>query len=121
MKRCLSRKSGFVLLAAFSLQACASHLIIADRPDGTGIGGEPYRVGQTSFAGERGASTDGATGHVAKECPGSALRSVEVHRNFFQGLATLVTLGIVSPATIRFTCDKTDIPEDPNSGSDTEF
>jgi len=103
------------------VSGCASHLITADRPDGSGIAGEAYAAAQTSIAGETGVSSDGATGHVASECRGEGMTRVEVHRNFLQGLATVLTLGIVSPATIRFQCAKTEIPEDPDSGSSTQF
>lgn len=116
-------KTIFTLAAASALllSGCASHLITAPRPDGSGIAGEPFTDSQTSVFGERGASTDGATGHVASECGAEGMTRVEVHRDFLQGLVTVLTLGTVSPATIRYHCSKTDIPEDPDSGSDTEF
>lgn len=110
-----------LLCGAILLSGCASHLITAARPDGSGIAGEPYTASQTSIAGEAGVNSDGATGHVASECRDEGMTRVEVHRNFLQGLVTVITLGVVSPATIRFQCAKTDIPEDANSGSDTEF
>jgi hypothetical protein len=46
---------------------------------------------------------------------------VEVHRNFMQGLITVLTLGTVSPATIRYQCAKTDIEEDPDGGDENGF
>ncbi|MFB0612224.1 hypothetical protein [Aurantiacibacter poecillastricola] len=107
--------------AATLLGGCASHLIIAPNPDGSGIAGAPYTDTQVSIMGERGASSDGATGHVAEECGTEGMTRVEVHRNLLQGLVTALTLGTVSPATIRYQCAKTDIPEDPDSGSDTQF
>ena len=116
-------RTGFAAagIAALALTGCASHLITAERPDGSGIAGQPYSVSQLSIAGERGANSGGATGHVASECRGTPLTGVEVHRDFLQGIVTVLTLGIVSPATIRFQCAKPVIPEDPASGGPDEF
>lgn len=121
MRRYTRTILAFAASGALMLSGCASHLITAPLPDGSGIAGEPFTDSQTSVFGERGASTDGATGHVASECRAEGMTRVEVHRDFLQGLVTVLTLGTVSPATIRYQCAKTDIPEDPDSGSDTEF
>ena len=104
-------------LAAMPVGGCASHLITADRPEGSAIAGQPHVAPQTSFAGERGPNSEGATGHVASECRGEPLTQVEVHRNFLQGLVTVLTLGIVSPADIRFFCADAVIPENPDDNA----
>lgn len=121
----MRRDSGILLTTttafALLLSGCASHLVSAPRQDGGGLAGADWTASQTSVFGERGVNTDGATGHVAEECREEGMTRVEVHRNFFQGLVTALTLGTVSPATIRYQCAKTDIPEDPDSGDDTQF
>jgi len=110
------RLAALALLAAM-LPGCASHLITAGRDDGVGRAGLPFTAEQLSIAGERGANSGGAAGKVATECRGEPLTRVEVRRNFGQGLITLLTLGIVSPATIRFFCAAPSIPEG-NGGAD---
>ena len=107
---------------AVSLGGCSSHLITSARPDGTCLAGQPCSIGQTSIAGRQGVSTDGASGYVTRdECGNEALRRVEVRRNFGQGLLSLVTLGIVNPATIYFTCAKPVISSDSGDQNDDEF
>lgn len=121
MRRNTAKSISTAVVAALLASGCASHLVIAPLPDGSGIAGNNFSSSQTSIMGERGASTEGATGHVAEECRSEGMTRVEVHRNFLQGVVTVLTLGAVSPATIRYQCAKTDIPEDPDSGNDSEF
>lgn len=110
----------FAPLLTMPLSGCASHLITAARDDGVGRAGMPFEAGQLSIAGERGVNSGGATGKVATECRGEPMTRVEVHRNLGQGLITVLTLGIVSPVTIRFLCAAPPIPEG-NDGRPDEF
>lgn len=103
-------KGAALALVAAPLGGCASHLIQSAYADGFCAAGDCER-GQTSIAGSRGGSTHGATGIVTeRECGTRALTRVEVERDLGQGLVTLLTLGIVNPATIRFACAKSDEP-----------
>lgn len=117
-KRIAGPMAALALVAPLS--GCASHLITAARDDGVGRAGLPYAANQLSVAGAQGANTGGATGKVATECRGEPLTRVEVRRNFGQGLITVLTLGIVSPATIYFFCAAPPIPEG-NGGGPDEF
>ena len=96
-----------VLLLACSttLASCSSHLISSGLPDGSCAGGS-CAVGQTSIAGRAGLSTRAATGEIAQQCKDRPLTRVEMRRSFGQGLATLLTLGVVNPTTIHFRCAK---------------
>lgn len=115
--------SSLTILTCLALASgCASHKIMSAHPDGRGIGGEPIEHGSLSIFGAQGLSSDG-TGYVATpDCGTDALVSVEVERNFLQGVATVLTLGAVSPATIKFYCHNF-VPEpDPDEpASDDEF
>jgi hypothetical protein len=96
--------AGLAVALSCCLSACASHVIRAAEAEPYGVAGQPFTVGQTSIGGARGLSTAGS-GHVTRdECRSDNLAEVEVRRNVGQTLVTLLTLGIVSPATIRFTC-----------------
>lgn len=94
------------LIALLTQGGCASHLVSTQHPEGTCTAGMDCTAPQTSFAGRSGASSEGVTGHVAVECGRQGLDRVEVRRSLGQGLITLLTLGIVSPATIRYQCKK---------------
>jgi len=121
-KRIAGRRAALALFAPLlfgPLSGCASHLITAARDDGVGRAGLPFTAEQLSIAGERGLNSGGATGKVATECRGEPLTRVEVRRNFGQGLITALTLGIVSPVTIRFFCAAPAIPE--GNGGPDEF
>lgn len=103
------KRSIFLLVAIVSLSGCASHIVFAPLPDGVGAGGQSFRRNQVSILGDRGMSSDG-TGYVAKECRSAPLTEVKVKRNFGQTLATLLTLGMVTPVTIEFKCAKASAP-----------
>lgn len=98
-----------VLLATMQT-GCASHLISTSPPEGTCAAGMSCTAGQTSFAGRSGGSSAGATGKVAEECGKQGLDRVEVRRSLGQGLVTLLTLGLISPATIHYQCKKPPAP-----------
>lgn len=104
----------FVLLMA---SGCASHTIYAKSPDGTAIAGQSYRKNQVSIFGDKGLNSNG-TGLVAQECREGDLTEVSVKRNVGQTLVTLFTLGMITPATIHFKCEKVGAP--PPSPSDTD-
>ena len=92
-------------ILGFALAGCSSHLISSGLPDGSCAGGD-CRVGQTSVFGRAGASSAGATGAIPEECGDRGFTRVEVRRDFGQGLATVLTLGAVNPATLHFSCKK---------------
>lgn len=109
------------LAAPIMLAGCSSHLISSARPDGTCVAGMACSVNQTSIAGRQGVNSDGATGYVTRdECGNEGLTRVEVRRNFGQGLISLITLGIVSPATIHFYCAKPPPPPEPSGPGDQD-
>lgn len=119
-----TRKSCAAALAIVALASgCASHKITSAAPDGRGVAGQPFERKSTSIGGRAGVSTDG-TGYVTgAECGEDAITEVEVRRDVGQTLVTLLTLGIVSPATFYFYCDN-DAPPPPcdcETGSDDEF
>jgi hypothetical protein len=108
--------------AGMALSGCASHIISSARDDGSGAAGQAYRVQDTSIAGRSGLSSHGATGYVTRdECRNEGLTRVEVRRDLGQGLITLLTLGIVSPVTIHFYCDKPPTPPEGDDGGGEEF
>ena len=108
-------------VSALPLSGCASHLISSARPDGTCAAGQSCSATQTSIAGRSGFSSNGAAGYVTSaECGDEGLRRVEVRRNLGQGLVTLLTLGIVSPATIYFQCAKPPPPPEPRNEDDQD-
>jgi len=95
-----------VLLTA----GCASYLIRSAEAEPVGRAGQAFRHNSTSIAGAAGFSTDGP-GYVTRDtCRTGDLAQVEVRRNVGQTLVTLLTLGIVSPATIYYLCEKPSIP-----------
>ena len=101
------RKSLLTNLAVLgvALSGCSSHLISSGLPDGSCAAGD-CAVGQTSVFGRAGVSSAGATGAVPEECGTRGFTRVEVRRSFAQGLATVLTLGAVNPATLHFSCAK---------------
>ncbi|NNC73179.1 MAG: hypothetical protein HKN78_09945 [Sphingomonadaceae bacterium] len=103
-------------VCAAQLGGCASYRIYAPEFDGVGPGGQPYQYSSTSVLGDQGLSTEG-TGYTATECPNADLAAVGVRRNFGQTIVTLLTLGVVSPATVEFYCAK---PPDPPIPCDCE-
>lgn len=107
-----------ILIAPLLSSGCASHIVRTAEPNPVGNGGEAFRHQQTSVFGRSGLSSAG-TGYVTKtECRTGELDSVEVRRNFGQGVITLLTLGTVSPATILFYCTAPLIP--PPGDSDAQ-
>ncbi len=91
------------------LSSCASHTIRASEFNPVGNAGQEIARPSTSIGGRSGFSTDG-TGYPAQECRGGDLAQVEVRRDVGQTIVTLLTLGIVNPATIYFYCEKQEIP-----------
>ncbi len=101
------RKALLANLAVFgvALSGCSSHLISSGFPDGSCAAGD-CAVGQTSVFGRAGVSSAGATGTIPEQCGTRGFTRVEVRRSFAQGLATVLTLGAVNPATLHFSCAK---------------
>jgi hypothetical protein len=105
-------------LAPLLLSGCASYLIRSAEAEPVGNAGQPYRHPSTSIAGAAGLSTDGP-GYVTRDsCRSANLAQVEVRRNVGQTLVTLLTLGIVSPATIYYLCEKPKPPPPCNCSND---
>ncbi len=88
-----------------ALSGCSSHLLSSGFDDGTCAAGECMRS-QVSIAGRSGISSNAATGAIPIECGNRGFTRVEVRRTFGQGLATVLTLGLVNPATLHFACVK---------------
>ena len=99
-----------LLLLTLLLGACASFLIRSAEPEGVGKAGQPFPHKTVSIAGRSGLSSDGAGYVTREECRSGDLAQIEVRRDFGQTLVTLLTLGIVSPATIYFYCERPEIP-----------
>ncbi len=95
-----------IMASSMLVSSCASHTIRASQYNPVG---QEQAHATVSIAGRAGLSSDG-TGYSAIECRGDDLAQVEVRRNLGQGIVTLITLGIVSPATIYFYCEKQEIP-----------
>lgn len=96
-------------LSVFFISGCASHTIRASEFNPVGNAGQAIEHGSISIGGRAGLSSDG-TGYIAAECRGGDLAEVEFRRNVGQTFVTLLTLGIVSPATIYFYCEKQEVP-----------
>lgn len=108
MRRRAIQLSCLPLLLAGS--ACASHIIRSAEMEPVGVSGQPFRHNSVSIGGRAGVTTEG-TGYVTtKECRTGDLAQVELRRNVGQTLVTVLTLGIVSPATILFYCAKPPVP-----------
>ncbi len=86
-----------------------------------GNAGQPFKHASTSIAGAAGLSTDGP-GYVTRNtCRSGDLAQVEIRRNVGQTLITLLTLGIVSPATIYYLCEKPQPPPPCNCSKDPQL
>lgn len=117
------RSMALPAILSLFISGCASYRIYAAEFDGVGPGGQPYSYASTSVLGDQGLSTEG-TGRIAVECPNADLAAVGVRRNFGQTLVSLLTLGIVSPATVEFYCAKPPDPPPPcdcDEDDETEF
>ena len=102
-----------LIICAAQLGGCASYRIYSPEFDGVGVGGQPYRYSSVSVFGDQGLSTEGA-GQSATQCRDEDLAAVAVRRNFGQTLVTLLTIGIVQPATVEFYCGQGDGPPIPD-------
>ena len=91
--------------SSVSLSGCASHLVSSGLPEGSCAAGQCHE-NQLSILGAQGLNNKGASGEIAQQCDGRPYTRVEVRRNLGQGLATVLTLGTVNPATIHFDCAK---------------
>ena len=106
---CRFRRCATIVPLLFA-SGCASHLIRSAEEEPVGRAGQPYRHVSTSIAGQTGFSTDGP-GHVTRDtCRTGDLAQVEVRRGIGQTLVTLLTLGIISPVTIEYLCEKPEPP-----------
>lgn len=92
---------------------CASYLIRSGEPEGVGNAGQHYRHNSTSILAPTGFSSDGPGFNTRDTCRSGDLTEVEMRRNFGQTLVTVLTLGIVSPMTILYLCEKPETPKPP--------
>ena len=104
-----------VLGAALAANAgCMQYLV---QPPAPSIAGSPQRVHVNSFAG---GTAQQPPYVLASECQdGEQLARVLVKRNFGQGLISWLTLGLYSPATVKYECAHRGAP-DWGSTSETE-
>ena len=91
------------VVAASHLSACASHTIYTKVYEASGVAGEEHPLRHVSILGDKGFESQSG-GRVAGECGAEGLAKVAVRRDFGQTLVTLLTLGIVNPATIAYQC-----------------
>ncbi len=76
-----------------------------------GIAGQPFRHQSTSYVGGSTGFTSEGVGYVTRDtCRSADLAKVEYRRNFGQTLVTLLTLGLISPTTIYYYCEKPQPP-----------
>lgn len=117
-----SRPLGVIAASVLILTSgCASYLIRSAESEPVGNAGQPFRHNSTSIAGATGFSTDGP-GYVTRDtCRTGDLAQVEVRRNVGQTLVTILTLGIVSPATIYYLCEKPQPPPPCNCSQDNQL
>lgn len=102
--------SGLCLAVLASQAGCASHIIRSAEFEPVGIAGQPFRHDSVSVGGRQGVTTEG-TGYVTREeCQTGDLAEVEVRRSLGQTAITVLTLGIVSPVTLYFHCEKPEVP-----------
>lgn len=98
-----------LLLTSLAISGCASWQIRSAEPAPGGVAGQPFKHASLSIAGRQGVSSD-STGYVTRnECRSDDLVEVEVRRDIDDTIISLLTLGIVSPATIYFFCEKPEI------------
>ncbi|MDN3647178.1 hypothetical protein QWY75_13275 [Pontixanthobacter aestiaquae] len=91
-----------------ALSSCSNHLAVSGYQDGWCPDGNCTSK-QTSVAGRSGFNTNAASGRVVKDkCGTEPMTRVEVDRSLGQGLVSVLTLGIVNQATIKFECAKPD-------------
>ena len=93
-------KHGAILASATLLGGCASYLVMADEAAPVG---QPHQATAGSYA--WGAAVSPYPGVVSEQCAeGEQLARIHVTRNFGQGIITILTLGAVSPMTVRYYC-----------------
>jgi hypothetical protein len=110
-----------LVLSTFLASGCASHLIRSAEAEPVGNAGQPFRHVSTSIGGAAGLSTDG-TGYVTRDtCRSGDLAEVEVRRSVGQTIVTLLTLGIVSPVTFYYLCEKPPPPPSCNCSPSPEL
>jgi hypothetical protein len=109
--------AGMVVL--LELNGCASHTIYNKVYESSGVSGEEHRLPHVSVLGDKGVESQSG-GRIATACGKEGMAKVAVRRSFGQTLATLLTLGIVNPATISYQC-QVGGAEDPQPGDQDDF
>ena len=107
MARTKRNLAAFMLLPATA--ACAQYLV---QPPAPSIAGSPHEVEAKSYLGSE---LQQPPYVLATRCVGEEqLARVIVRRNFWQGLVSWVSLGLVAPATVVYEC-----ANPPDSGLET--
>ena len=120
MPKCLS--SVYVIagtLLPLALSGCASHTIYNKVYEAGGVSGEEHKLSHVSILGDKGLESQSG-GRIADQCGEQGMAKVAVRRSFGQTLATLLTLGIVNPATISYQC-QVGGADDPQPGDPDDF
>lgn len=92
-------------MASLAASGCASHQLYVPSFEPASPGNQGYHVESLSVGGQNGAVTRNSEA-VGQSCRTGNLTSVEVRQNASQILLSLLTLGLVSSADIRFYCAK---------------
>lgn len=77
--------------------ACAQHRLVVAHPDPSGA---PVAVSSSAFG------LGAVQRKTVADCPTSKLDAVTVRQSFGQALATVLTLGLWSPARFDYVCSK---------------
>lgn len=103
----MSRLSTLPLAAALLLGGCATHYLTVANPNPSG----------NWVAVESNAAAFGAVERrTVVECPTNVIDQVRVRQSFAQSLATVLTLGIWSPARLEYRCAKVPTEEGSTGG-----
>jgi len=88
-----------MLAMAAATSGCMQYLVQPPQPS---LAGTPQTVQAQSYAGGKVQQPGFITAERCKN--GEQLARVLVKRNFMQGLVSWITLGMVAPATVEYSC-----------------
>ena len=94
----LINSASLVVVAVAAASGCSQHRVVAQTGDPAQVSTNVQTHTQY-FWGLMGEPTI-----YVDDCPSHALHDVEVSTTFWQGLATVVSLGIWMPATVEWRC-----------------
>jgi len=87
------------LAMAATTGGCMQYLVQPPQPS---LAGTPQTIQASSYAGGQAQKPGWITARQCKD--GEQLARVLVKRNFWQGFVNWITLGMVAPATIEYSC-----------------